>query len=83
MRVGRPCLNRADVLLAMLLACASTIVPLGAEPLRAIRIAQTAAPGAAPSPPVPQPVLPVPPTPVGVEPSPPSPASPRPPALYR
>src|SRR6266550_9626207 len=70
MRVGMPCLNRADVLLAMLLACASTIVPLGAEPLRAIRIAQTAAPGAAPSPPVPQPVLPVPATPVGVEPSP-------------
>ena len=70
MRVGMPCLNRAEVVLAMLLACASTIVPLGAEPLRAIRIAQTAAPGAAPSPPVSQPVLPVPATPVGVEPSP-------------
>ncbi len=70
MRVGRPCLNRAEVVLAMLLACASTIVPLGAEPLRTIRIAQTAAPGAAPSPPVSQPVLPVPATPVGVEPSP-------------
>ncbi len=74
MRVGGPCLNRAEVVLAMLLACASTIVPLDAEPLRTIRIAQTAAPGAAPSPPVPQPVLPVPATPVGVEPSPPSPA---------
>ena len=74
MREGRPCLNRAEVVLAMLLACASTIVPLGAEPLRAIRIAQTAAPGAAPSPPASQPVLPVPATPVGVEPSPPSPA---------
>jgi len=70
MRVGMPCLNRAEVVLAMLLACASTIAPLGAEPLRAIRIAQTAAPGAAPSPPVSQPVLPVPATPVGVEPSP-------------
>ena len=74
MREGRPCLNRADVALAMLFACASTMAPLGAEPLGAIRIAQTAAPGAAPPRPVPQPVLPLPATPVGVEPSPPSPA---------
>jgi hypothetical protein len=68
---GWPCLNRGGVMLVMVLACASTMAPLGAEPLRPIRIAQTAAPGAAPSPPVPQPVLPV---PAGVEPSPPSPA---------
>ena len=71
MREGSPCLNCGGVMLVMLLACASTMAPLGAEPLRPIRIAQTAAPGAAPSPPVPQPVLP-PATPAGVEPSPPS-----------
>ena len=71
MREGWPCLNRGGVMLVMVLACASTMAPLGAEPLRPIRIAQTAAPGAAPSPPVPQPVLPV---PAVVEPSPPSPA---------
>ncbi|HEY1437517.1 MAG TPA: hypothetical protein VGG82_08455 [Casimicrobiaceae bacterium] len=68
---GWPCLNRGGVMLVMVLACASTMAPLGAEPWRPIRIAQTAAPGAAPSPPVPQPVLPV---PAVVEPSPPSPA---------
>jgi hypothetical protein len=70
MREGRPCLSCTGVVLAMLLACASTMAPLGAEPLRAIRIAQTAAPGAAPSPPATQPVLPVPATPAGVEPAP-------------
>jgi hypothetical protein len=73
MREGGPCLNRGGVMLVMVLACGSTMAPLGAEPLRPIRIAQTAAPGAAPSPPVPQPALP-PATPAGVEPSPPSPA---------
>jgi hypothetical protein len=72
MREGGPCLNRGGVMLAMVLACASTMAP-AAQPLRPILIAQTAAPGAAPSPPVPQPVLP-PATPVGAEPSPPSPA---------
>jgi hypothetical protein len=71
MREGWPCLNRGGVMLVMVLVCASTTAPLGAEPLRPIRIAQTAAPGAAPSPAVPQPVLPV---PAVVEPSPPSPA---------
>jgi hypothetical protein len=71
MREGWPCLNRGGVVLVMVLVCASTMAPLGAEPLRPIRIAQTAAPGAAPSPPVPQPVLPV---PAVVEPSPASPA---------
>jgi hypothetical protein len=70
MREGRPCLSCTSVVLGMLLACASTMTPLGAEPLRAIRIAQTAAPGAAPSPPATQPVLPVPATPAGVEPAP-------------
>jgi len=71
MRERWPCLNRGGVMLVMVLVCASTTAPLGAEPLRPIRIAQTAAPGAAPSPAVPQPVLPV---PAVVEPSPPSPA---------
>jgi hypothetical protein len=70
MREGRPCWSCTGVVLAMLLACASTMAPLRAEPLRAIRIAQTAAPGAAPSPPATQPVLPVPATPAGVEPAP-------------
>jgi hypothetical protein len=70
MREGRPCLSCTSVVLAMLLACASTMAPLGAEPLRAIRIAQTAAPGAAPSPPATQSELPVPATPAGVEPAP-------------
>ncbi|HVS57263.1 MAG TPA: hypothetical protein VHJ55_13590 [Casimicrobiaceae bacterium] len=73
MRDGGACLNRGGVMLAMVLACASSMAPLGAEPMRPIRIAQTAAPGAVPSPPVPQP-LPAPATPVGVEPSAASPA---------
>jgi hypothetical protein len=66
MREGGPCLNRGGVMLVMVLACASIMAPLGAEPLRPIRIAQTAAP----SPPVSQPALPL---PAVVEPSPPSP----------
>ena len=72
MREGGLCLDRGGIVLAIVLACATPVAP--AEPLRPILIAQTPAPGAAPSPPVPQPVLPVPGTPVGVEPSPPSPA---------
>jgi len=72
MRDGGLCLDRGGIVLAIVLACATPVAP--AEPLRPILIAQTPAPGAAPSPPVPQPVLPVPGTPVGVEPSPPSPA---------
>ena len=71
MREGWPCLNRGGVMLVMVLACASTMAPLGAEPPRPIRIAQTAAPVAGPSPPVPQPALPL---PTVVEPSLPSPA---------
>ena len=74
MREGSPCLACAGGMFAMVLACGMTVAPARAEPLRPIRIAQTAEPGAAPSPPVPQPVLPAPATPVGVEPSPPSPA---------
>jgi hypothetical protein len=72
MREGGLCLDRGGIVLAIVLACATTVAP--AEPLRPILIAQTAAPGAAPSLSVPQPVLPVPGTPVGVEPPPPSPA---------
>jgi len=72
MRAGGPCLNRGGVMLVLVLACAPTMAALSAEPSRPIRIAQTPAPGAAPSPPLPQPVLPA--TPAGVEPSPPSPA---------
>ena len=71
MREGSPCLNCGGVMLVMVLACASTMAPLGAEPPRPIRIAQTAAPVARPSPPVPQPALPL---PTVVEPSLPSPA---------
>jgi hypothetical protein len=73
MREGGSCLNRGGAMLAIVLASAATMAPLIAQPLRPILIAQTAVPGATPSPPVPQPVLPAPATPVGVEPSPPSP----------
>jgi hypothetical protein len=73
MREGGPCPDRGGTVLAIVLAWATTVAPLGAEPWRPILIAQTAAPGAAPSQAVPQPVLPVPAAPAGVEP-PPTPA---------
>lgn len=71
MRRGGLCLDRG-VVLALVLACTTTVAP--AELSRPSLIAQTAAPGAAPSPPAPQSVLPVPGTAVGVEPPPPTPA---------
>src|SRR5260370_31519547 len=74
MREGGPCRNCDGVVLAMMLVWAGIMAPLGAQPLLPLLIAQTAAPGAVPSSPVPQPVLPVPATPVAVEPSPPLPA---------
>jgi hypothetical protein len=72
MREGGLCLDRGGIVLAIVLACATTVAP--AEPFRPILIAQTATPGPAPSQPVPQPVLPVPGAPAGVEPPPPLPA---------
>ena len=71
MREGGPCLDRGGIVLTIMLAFATSVAP--AEPLHPILIAQTAAPGAAPSQAVPQPVLPVPAAPAGVEP-PPTPA---------
>ena len=68
MREGGLCLDRGGIVLAIVLACATTVAP--AEPFRPILIAQTATPGPAPSQPVTQPVLPVPGAPVGVEPPP-------------
>ena len=74
MRKGSPCLAGAGGVLAIVLACATTMAAVRAEPLRPILIAQTAEPGVAPSTPVPQPVLQVPATPVVVEQPPPLPA---------
>ncbi|HWZ71159.1 MAG TPA: hypothetical protein VN326_06730 [Casimicrobiaceae bacterium] len=72
MREGGLCPDRGGIVLTIVLAFATSVVP--AQPLHPILIAQTAAPGAPPSPPVPQPVLPVPAAPVAVEAPPPSPA---------
>jgi hypothetical protein len=72
MRQGGLCPDRGGIVLTIVLALATSVAP--AQPLHPILIAQTAAPSAAPSPPVPQPVLPVPAAPVGVEAPPPSPA---------
>jgi hypothetical protein len=74
MREGIPSLAGVGGVLAIVFACTATVALVRAEPLRPVLIAQTAEPRAAPSTPVPQPVLPVPATPVMVEPPPSSPA---------